>query len=332
VPQPLLDNRTRGIRGNFYVSPDGHTLAFVRGAIVDDQGLAHDELVITSGETQGLKLVPWDSTNWVGLMGWLADSQRLLVAPVFDESLIPYERPDKVVVLNPWTGEHEQIDPSFPYSGEPLFDYWRSVGTSSYYDPTLLRVAYLDSEQTLVLWDRETSKELWRMSDPGIMSDTPSPVWSPNGSSMATVVRHLNPGGIPDDTTEFQLLSVGRNGETDSTDPFPYYAGLDHDLIHWSPDGRYLSFVWAAKGETKRRLLLWDTVAQRIIDYCIADPLSGSIWSPDSSQFVVQTSDKADIAVANGTFRNLIIDIKDGIVYSLDTVTAAPAAWIKSGP
>lgn len=327
---PFLPDVARGGLGEFYVSPDSKWLAFIRSRL-DNQRVSRSDLILTTSSGQDWKIIPWTTENWADLHGWLADSQQLFISPPFDYSRLPYKKPDEMIVFNPFTGEQQLLTPSFPYSGNPLFDYWKYVGQSVIYSPNLSQVAYLDDEQTLVLWDIQQSQEVWRYVDPWIMADNPAPVWTPDGHTMAQAVRISSDGELPDDTTGFEFLFISNNGEITHSQPFPHYYGLEHSFLWWSPDGRYLVFYWTPSNEEKFRLMLWDTYEQKFLDYCITHVTSEPVWSPDSRQFIISVSDPA-AASTETTYQNLLVDIEQNKVFQVDDVTFPVVAWIKLMP
>jgi len=325
-PVSFLDDSSRAILSDYRVSPDGKWLAFVR-ARLDSEGVRHDELVLTASKYQEQQIIPWDTKTWGDLQGWLADSQQVVIAPPFDDNLLPAERPDKIIVFDPFAGQQHYISPSFPYSGGSIYDYWKYIGMSVVYDPTLNRVVYIDDEQTLVLWDVQGSRELWRFVSPGIIADNPAPVWAPNGAVMALATR-LNPEETLDDSSKFEFLFISQEGKVTRSQPFPHYLGLERGLTSWSPNGRYLSFYWNAVGHKEKQLFLWDTKMQEFLDYCLTDVASEPIWSPDSRQFIVE-ADPSIGTDSSKVYRTLVVDVESNRIVQLNSNSYSPVAWIK---
>jgi hypothetical protein len=327
--QPFWVNLPKGVIGNYIVSPDHKWVAFEQ-EIDSEQAVLGKNLVLMTSDARTRKSIPWDEENWGALLTWLADSQRLIIIPIDHSQFV--ETPVDILVYNPFSGQQQKITPSFKYSKDYLpVEWWKSIGLSVVYDPTLTRVAYLDSDYSnLVLWDLEKKQELWRYIDPDVQTITP-PVWSPDGSTLAVVSLMRKDVNQLDLNDDFQILLVSRDGVVSRSKPFPFYLGLNPYTLTWSPDGRYLSFSWQQSIEAVWRLFVLDTTTNVFLDPCLEDVDSDTTWSPNGQQFIVWIKQPGS-PPGKGIDRNVLVDLKEGMVVRLDNIEYAPVAWLNTEP
>lgn len=307
---------------NFLVSPDGQY--FVYG---DDY---LDNMIVVSSNPDNYRRVSMDREGWGNtILGWLADSQRVFIYPHIDPAELDFIPTDKVIVFNLFTGEERLVEPSFTYpKGSTFSGYHFNRGNyalmNAVYDPTLSRVVYLEDEETLVMWDMENQREIWRMVDPLIQGL--SPVWSPDGSHVI-LVDWLGNYLDYENTDEFQLVIVSRDGQESRSPRIPYYSGLI-PYFTWSPDGRFLSYYWRSSENEDFRLFLYNVMTNDVLDVCLVHPTSGVVWSPDSRQFILNADKLSLSGEVKNSSRNLIIDVEQGIMMELPNIELYPEAWL----
>lgn len=191
------------------------------------------------------------------------------------------------------------------------------------YDPTLTRVAYTAGKEpdlSLVLWDLESKRELWRLTKHSTVFIQPE--WSPDGTHLAAVA--LN--DYEDNWDRFELYLVSRDGQaTQWIDLRGYYVNSSVTL-KWSPDGRYVAIVPVGSAKT---VLILDIASQQLVDYCIsanafADGYQAQIvWSPDSTQVIVPNQDTSAI----------VIDLKrKSAAYIVQDKDYKPVGWLIVSP
>lgn len=321
---PFMEDLSQGILGDFHVSPNGKWLAF--GQEIRDGQRYINSLIVTTSNAAERRIIPWDEENWSYMIkGWLSDNQHLMIIPRYDH---PVSRKDEVIIFNPFTGEQQRISPSFTY-GENSFlvdGGWGTVGLDVVYDSTLTRVAYLEDDDTIILWDTENLRELWRFVEPVLMSRE-EPTWSPDGSYLA-VVDLVSDDNFLDRADEFQIVLADRYGaEVWRSKTYPFYDKWYVSMhFSWSPDGKYLVFRWMVPEDGEQRTFLLDTAKMEVLDFCIDG--SFPVWSPDSRQFIMRETIPAQSPEGEETYRNVLVDMERNIVVQIDDITLRPVAWI----
>lgn len=322
----LLEDLPNGIFGDFDVSPNGNWLALLHESSMGAR--ASHELILLSGDGQ-THITPWDKQRWtLSIAGWLSDNQHLAIWPPFDDRRLLLERPDKIVVYNPFTHQQKLIAPTFHYTTELLFDYWRRVGHSVVYNADLSRAVYLDDEYTLVVWDIAQSRELWRWNDP-INVLTQNPVWSPDGHHLALTKVVTDGQNGP----WISILLVNSSGAVTQSRPLIPSAELASDM-RWSPDGRYIFFLWRSTENELLHLVLWDATGDKVID-CVANVAELPVWSPAGSQFLIRLRASGGAATPDPDtgLETIIVDMDLQKAFRLPNPLAdEPIAWMAAGP
>lgn len=314
---PFLDELSQGI-GSFYLSPDSQWLALAY-EYLDGQGNWSDDLMfISTRDFEERRIFPRNKADWsYSYLGWLADSKRFLIIPS-EESRDGRE--DDVIIFDTFTGDQQKITNAFPDPGYIRDLYLRNYGRTAIYDPTFTRVVYYEgdfSPNTMVLWNIETDKELWRFAEDEAMA-VASTAWSPDGQKFAFIEIE----GSVINADDFRITIVNREGEIiTQSNTVPGYPKLQK-YLQWSPDGRYLIFsLQHIEGERRAEKFIFDTLTNQILDFCLTD-VSGTIWAPNSQQLIVQL----EVSPIRGTpeaqrpLQTFLVDIELNQVFQLSSI------------
>jgi len=325
--RPFLQDLPQGI-GQLNVSPDGKLLALSYERLNGQQVIGDDLIVASTSKSSDRTVMPWDETNWsTSLLGWLADSRRLVIIPSTESR--PGRR-DDIITFDVVSRKQQRITPLFPTPQDLYPEYLRKVDRTAIYDPSLSRVAYFLDKDTLVLWDLQHSRELGRLVAPDLIAFAARPKWAPDGHALALAELTGAYSGIPNSANGFRIVFLGRDGALSETEPFPYYFGLAAGF-DWSPDSRYLDFSWADSQGTEHRLLLLDTRTEQVLDYCIVGTVGGA-WSPDSRQMILQVQEPISSGSGNKGPQDIIVDLDEGRVFQFQTTSLAPLVWLRTTP
>ncbi len=311
---------TPGLFGAMTVSPDQRILASEHARYNDEGKYIDKELLLLAADGEQQRAISWDK-DWGHMLSWL-DNERLVIVPI--------SRPEGTVfILNVFTGQEQELLPPFPdvYNIYPP-GLW---GSKAVYDPSLTRVAYLRDSMTeglgVVLWDLQAKQELWHLNHSEIIRNQPK--WSPNGKQLAIAAP------ITDEWYHYELFAVSRDGQamplTNLTAAYPV-AVIGN--FSWSPDGRYIAF-WLDNRQTTEQvyqgeyLLVLDTTARQVTDYCIPGNVMGGaappIWSPNSQQLIVENFYEANVS------RVVLVDIVQNFAAQI-AEDLEPVGWMTTTP
>jgi len=273
---------------DFSVSPDRTLLAYQRTLLDAHDNMVGEELVIADKSGEELISLPWED-EWLQIVDWL-DNQRVVIN-LFKRQENLAQMYCTLLVLNPFTGEHQILIPDFAkmyeYSPFPDWDHW---GVTMY-DPTLTRVVYLteNSEFSYALWDLQAGKRLAILPAVGFFT----PQWSPDGSRF--VIEAFN-----DEQFALELYLVNRDGEIEQ---ITNLYGEDETVLtnySWSPDGRYIAAWLSTKSMSKDNeveLVILDTTTYEIKHYDVqikhgggfsSEPPQKPIWSSDGRYLIIE--------------------------------------------
>ncbi len=286
-------------------------------AVSPDRKWTAYELYLKSNDSHNLVImnslglpqitVPWRE-NWSFISSWL-DNQRLLIN-VYDKLSdghpeLAAKEFSTFLVVNPFTGEQELLQPDFPniYSHH-MYPAWSGFG-STVYNPKLDRVVYLradalGADSHYVLWDMNEQRPLADFKV--FVGNQDIPRWSPDGEKFAIAMSLFD--DVSNDWPIYSLYSVSREGDvvklTDLSKYYPWFYIGQHS---WSPDGRYIAFWFSGWTERPQALNLVvdqflavvDTTNDELSIYCISGKpqpsgiVSPPIWSPDGQQILVES-------------------------------------------
>ncbi len=326
--QPISEDLSQGILVVYQVSPDGKWVAILHEKLDGQRVLGHDLILLSSNPRERI-IIPWNEGSWsYHIQGWLSDSQWLFINPRYtSEDEKPFPVDDEVILFNPFTQERKLLSlPASMYpEGTIRFDFaegWGYHGTSVVYDPFLSRVAYLEDEETMVLWDLHNEQELWRFVDKRTRMRNNYPIWSPDGSWLALI-----DGFRSEDDWVFRILLVHRDGEiVKASEIFPHLNGFVPSFSQWSPDGRYLSFLWVPSPEGSfYHTILLEATSLEVIDYhdCFDETFDFPEWSPNGQQFALWSEEEQSL---------VIVDVANNTFFYLENIPLRPSAWITNAP
>lgn len=258
--------------GDLIISPDSKRLAY-NFSLDDqaDQGTKSFKIISFDGKSE--QEISYGTVHY-DLRGWL-DNNRIIL----------YSYTKNLLVLDISTGETDEIDITSP-------DY--GIGTDGFgykaINHALDRMIYYRSLPvyefpSIVLWDLENKKEIWRQDIRAELLWHDLVQWSPDNTNFVVA------GPVSTLDAVLELFMVNRNGQAKQITHFKE-AGLDHAMIDhptWSPDGRYIAF-WL-----ENSLAVFDSITKKVTDYCVFVDEPGVLpshlyWSPDSKQIVLHGS------------------------------------------
>jgi hypothetical protein len=83
--------------------------------------------------------------------------------------------------------------------------------------------------------------------------------------------------------------------------------------------------------DAAHQMFLLDTTTNDFLDLCLENVGSAPIWSPNSQQFIVWIKQPGS-PPGKGIDRNVLVDLKEGMVVRLDNIEYAPFAWLITEP
>jgi len=316
----FMDDFEPSLFADFHVSPDRRWMVFAQERRIDDDYIS--TMIVTTSNDQNRIIQPWDEENWsYVIQGWLADGQRLVIAPRHGPD-------DEIILFNPFTASQERLLPAFTYPENSYrLEKWGVIGLSVVYDPTMTRVVYMVDDRTMVLWDLEEHKQLWRFEEPVLMKKE-IPTWSPNGEYLAVFDLFGNNNRYLEEGDEFQVLLVHRSGEVVwRSEHYPffdwYYNSMD---FNWSPNGEYLVFDWVVDEEGNHHTFVLNVDSQELSEYCFRG--SVPVWSPDSRQFIMKLGSSDPMSEEWDNSGNVVVNVESGEIYLLEDIKYWPKAWL----
>lgn len=273
-------------------------------------GPEEETLYLVPAREEDALQIPWEADEWGNnFYGWF-DEQTIILVP----SGSPF---GSMVLLNLFTGEQKFVSTTYTDLFDH-FDYFRWNPSAAVYDPSLTRAVFLTrGPYSIVLVDLETDQELWRYTDP--FSVNHEPVWLPNGEGfVVTKPVPLSP--------EYSWISyVSRDGVERLILEDPGYTGDPYGLFSMSPNGKFISFMWADESDpdiSHLKILKLDDGT--ILDTCInLEKIAPYpyLWSPDSQKIIALTRDSTHL-----------YDVEDGVVYQFERIGSMLVAWLSSEP
>lgn len=268
------------------VSPDRDKLAYE----IDG------ELIILDNHGNEIKRIP-DPNNQLSLAQWI-DNERLVISYrnlKAGESFALCT----IIVLNPFTGEKQEIFPEYPDINDffpPAF-HWEGYYRSRIVpNPALTQIIYPAISGNLILWDMVASHEIQHIYGIDYFN---TPWWSPDGKRFVTSApvkftdsegkAHINiDDGLPYIGGD-ELVTVNQAGEIKRVTFLTTEYEADEFHYSWSPDGQKIAFWLQLDKNTNPQLAVANVNTGEVTNYCISSTYSGAriIWSQDGNQLAL---------------------------------------------
>lgn len=214
--------------------------------------------------------------------------------------------PFTAILLNPFTGEEQELPPDFPDVYGPPWDgpapSWENGIGDITYDRSLARAVYArfdyeESRNGYVLWDMEQKRALAFLRSPYLFQ---TPKWSPDGSRFILVTYGTSRAVQPLRPAFFAVSRDGISNQLTRWDPD--HQGLNITNYSWSPDGSKVAFWYSRFDPFDERLAILDVETGAVSDTCIQGDFGGlgtqteefsgisqtPIWSPDGRLILVE--------------------------------------------
>lgn len=321
------------ILSSWAVSPNHQWVAYYAENATNEDA---SRLIILGANGDQLLSKPVSKREWWAIDSW-ADNEYLLIDKYQSLPDISLATPLPVIVFNPFTGDEDELTPSYPdmVNLYPTFD-WQEYGFSAAgYDPTLTLVAYARNDGKVVLWDIQANHEITTIQ--GAASFGNGPVWLSNGSRF--IIDSI-PGVTTSPAEDFwkeELYTVSRAGETiRMTYLTNQFTGVSISGYQWSPDGSHVAFWLTVKPDyfpglpsglpTVDRLAILDMANQQVTLYCIpgTSDISRIVWSPSGKQLLVNH-------MRGASYDTVLVDIEEGFAAKV-AENAIPLGWMVSEP
>lgn len=334
----LLDMETREIVNvkeahegfvDAFVSPDGTMLSAEYLKLEREGGHTKrlkDDLVIMTADGMIQKRLPWE-VGWVSGAVWLDDQHVVINIAGLTPEESRAEKPNSLLVLNPFTGERQILTPDFPNMNMeyPLPWWGEPWGHSmSVYNKFLSHAVYLgDDGNTYILWDIKQKKEIMRFVHFNNTIDE-QPRWSPDGTKFIASGYFGDMSRWPQPPDGLYLIDLSGNVSM-------LMSVKNNSLVRghfWSPSGRYIAlFMHVDQAEWPKRLMVLDTQALEVIDTCVvtqsSDDYDMPIWSPDETQILLYDQTNPEHA------KVILVDLVKQIAFPI-AEDMEPRGWMKS--
>lgn len=282
--------------------------------------------VIMTADGQEREVADWQE-NWQTISYWF-DNENIAIA--LREPRI-FDAAPPTIILNTATGNYKELTGEFPnILGTAYRDFLWS--TSTMYDPTVSRVAYIalgEESLELVLWDLREEKMVGRVSPWSGTFDRPK--WSPDGQTLLMINEIFGWENGRKNFSEFHIMDYNGNVSR-ITQLTHHYEQSRIGNFEWSPDGRYVAFWFLNKvSDDFETLAVLDMERNWVTNYCVPGNQYSRgtfppIWSPSSQQIVV-----GNISEDLTQSRIILVDVKHEFAAVLPE-NLTPIAWLAGSP
>lgn len=301
---------------NFITSPDHEKAAYIETyyrTVNGSPSYIDQKLKILLSNGEETDVSDWQPTN-EKLIEWF-DNDRLLIS-LTDHS------DGTISLLNPFTGERQDIQPSFSdiYKLDPI-PWYESNNPLPLYNSSRSLVFYLRNSANgmeLVLRNLKGGETLWS----GIVHNpTIKPQWSPTQDRIMIAIPQNS-------SSDFEFYSIDKSGQEarlsnlSSVYRFNYIGDFS-----WSPNARYISFWLDGRSNAddyNPRFALLDLTSGQVIDYCIGQGGGSIFWSPDGNQVALKVMDKENISM----WYTVVVDIQKNVAVKIAN-QEYPIGWTR---
>ena len=272
----------------YAVSPNREWFAYI-DQYIDGVEANKRILRIINSSGESLPMDFW-SENFQWIIGW-ADNEH--IALELNKTSITHQ---KIVILNPFSGDYKDITPTWIKDFHDLDPYWIP---QIHYSPDASR-AVVVADRKFELRDVQTGKILFRGKNVDTLPDLD---WSSDSLELAIVEnawKHLYIIGKDE-----YLLKL----ESQSFDTSAGFYG-----VWWSTNGQKLLFGVGG-------LHFFDLESGKITNLCFDDKSIWTrdikpLWSPDNRFIVISAIQHHSVSPERSSF-NLIVDFKEMRAYKL---------------
>lgn len=273
--------------GGYAVSPNREWFAYI-DQYIDGAATTRRSLRVINSSGKSLPLEYW-AENFQWIIGWADDNH---IALELNKTSVNRQ---KIVILNPFTGDHKDITPAWIKDFHKLDPYWLP---QTFYSPDASR-AIVVADGKFELRDVQSGKTVFQGEHVDILPDL---AWSPDSSKLA----------ITDDSNRY-LYIIDKNKNIIMLEAL-YFDAFDRFWkMWWSPDGKKLLFSIGVP-------YVFDLESGKITKFCFEDKISwteyrGTLWSPNNKFIVIDASQYSD---SSGWLHlSIIIDIDAMRAYKL---------------
>lgn len=266
---------------NSAVSPNRQWMAYL--SYNDLPGKSR--LIIANSDGRVFQDMEWQN-DWYRIPGWL-DNEHLLITKRRTETEF-----GSLVIVDRINKEQRELTSSFPdmmYPGVYYLNWGFFSESGTIYNPPLTRVLYPRIDKDMIeiaLWDITNDRILAAI--PTVIALSPEPRWAPDGKTIAIAQYDISR------REKSALLLVDESGKINQLTKFDNSSVVEIGSFDWSPNGRYIAFWLYTEPNQYQgdRLSVIDMTTGNITNYCIPGSINGDsqppIWSPDSSQLIVE--------------------------------------------
>lgn len=274
-------------RDGYAVSPNREWFAYI-DQYIDGTAANKRILRIINSSGESLPLDFW-SENFQWIIGWV-DNEH--IALQLNKTSVTRQ---KIVILNPFTGDSKDITPTWIKRFHDLDPYWIP---QIYYSPDASRAVVIVN-RNFELKDVQTDSTLFQGEH---INTLPYLDWSSDSSKLA-IVENGNK----------YLYIFDKNEEIVKLDYLDFDTIFRFGRVLWSPDGQKLLF---ASGD----LYVFNVELGRITKICFNDKVTWGryhepLWSPHNQFIIIDASEYSDSA--GWVDFDVMIDIKEMRTYQL---------------
>ncbi len=307
------------IVNRYAVSPDYEKLAYYE---TNSDTQAQSRFVIVGPKITPNNYIP--KNDWLGLAGWL-NNRTILFEKNIRNNDGYVGNPVPLIAWDVTSDQVQELAPDYPgiYSLFPEIVEWGNFRFSEVmYNPSLEFAIYpkMTPYDSLVLWDIKAKRQVTSLT--GFVFFGLEPKWSPDGNYFVIAKYPENSTKyLPEFKSKQELFRISKTGSIDQLTYLTDEFDISFGHYSWSPNGKYIAFWlyssfdypdsdWPYNAKFPRLAVL-DSTTRKIKNYCITGgsfsktsnntPVFNSpdapIWSPDSTELVVQSPSENGNAV-----------------------------------